>query len=322
MEESTTFRVIPRNKKSRALTKAEFGCLKGLYTLNITVGCSFSCAYCYARAYPNAPHEGVVELFSNLPVLLEKELDSGRRKDRPAYVILNTASDCFQPHPDILQITFKVMEILLKRDIGFSFLTKGFIPSHFLELFKQHAFMIKAQIGLVSLSEKFWHHFEPGAASPDQRLANLTNLKKIGISPDVRIDPIVPFLTDGPEEIEKLFQALSAREVEAVSLSYLHLRPAILKQLEAEIPTLAKKLLDACLGEKRWQTIGQASRSKLLPEPLRQKGYWVISQIARKYGIKTWVCACKNPDLPGDICSAGRARNYFKGRQISLFDFP
>lgn len=320
MADIFNFNVIHKDKRSRVLTKADFGCLRGLYTLNITMGCSFSCAYCYARAYPNAPHEGRVELFSNLPGLLEKELSSKRRKEWPDYVILNTASDCFQAHPDILQVTFEVMETLLKKDIGFSFLTKGFIPDNFLDLFKKHAFMIKAQVGLVSLSEKFWRHFEPGAASPSHRLENLTNLREVGILPEVRMDPIVPFLTDRQEEVDKLLQALSERGIEAVSLSYLHLRPAIMKQLEAEIPTLAKRLLDACFAGQKWQTIGLSSKSKMVPGPLRQKGYWIISQTAKKYGIKTWVCACKNPDLPGDICSAGRARDFFRGRQMSLFE--
>lgn len=321
MEEIFSFKVIHRDKRSRALTKANFGCLTGLYTLNITMGCSFSCAYCYARAYPDAPHQGIVELFSNLPKLLERELSSKRRKEWPDYIILNTASDCFQPHPDILQITYEVMETLLKKDIGFSFLTKGFIPVNFIDLFKKYSFMIKAQIGLVSLSNKFWKHFEPGAASPEQRLENVTRLKVIGIQPEVRMDPIVPFLTDGQEEVDNLMRALNERGIEAVSLSYLHLRPAIMKQLEAEIPALAKRLLDACFAGQKWQTIGLSSKSKMIPGALRQKGYWIISQIAQKYGIKTWVCACKNPDLPGDICSAGRARNFFRGRQLSLFGY-
>ena len=43
-------------------------------------------------------------------------------------VIFNTASDSFQAHPDILDITFQTMKILLERGVSLSVLTKGWIP--------------------------------------------------------------------------------------------------------------------------------------------------------------------------------------------------
>lgn len=54
-------------RKSRVLTKAQFGCLRDVYTLNITRGCEFMCVYCYARGYPGAPLPGEIFLYRNLP---------------------------------------------------------------------------------------------------------------------------------------------------------------------------------------------------------------------------------------------------------------
>ncbi len=105
------YRIVPKLRKGKVLVPSRFGCLQGIPTLNITSGCIFQCAYCYARGYSQAPKTGEVNLYVNLPALLEVELS--RKKTVPPWVILNTSSDCFQTHPDILDVTFKVIQILL-----------------------------------------------------------------------------------------------------------------------------------------------------------------------------------------------------------------
>jgi hypothetical protein len=59
-------------------------------------------------------------------------LDSPRRRSVIDRVVFNTASDSFQTHPAILDITYDTMTVLLERGIGFSFLTKGWIPDRFI----------------------------------------------------------------------------------------------------------------------------------------------------------------------------------------------
>ncbi len=68
-------------RKSKGLTKADFGCLKGIPTINVTRGCLFHCAYCYARGYSQAPPDGEVHLYINLPDLLQSEL--ARKREIP-----------------------------------------------------------------------------------------------------------------------------------------------------------------------------------------------------------------------------------------------
>ena len=66
-------KLIEVDRKSRILTKAQFGCLRNAYTLNITGGCDFTCVYCYARGYPEAPFSGEVQLYRNLAEKLAAE---------------------------------------------------------------------------------------------------------------------------------------------------------------------------------------------------------------------------------------------------------
>ena len=313
-------KIIPRLRKGRILTPARFGCLEGIPTLNITNGCLFECTYCYARGYSQAPRKGEVDLYVNLPDLLREELL--RKKEIPQWVILNTSSDCFQHHPDILSITHEVIRILLDHGIGISFLTKGLIPRRFFDLLRMSPERILTQIGLVSLSERYWKEYEPGTPSPEKRLENVQRLIEIGIVPEIRIDPIIPFVTDTEIEVTALFTRLQEMGVSKVTLSYLHLRPAIQRQLMRELSPLHRKVIESCFKAREWKAIGSSTKTKLLSKTVREKGYQRIKEVGEGFGIAASVCQCKNPDLKGNLCSSGRAKMAISkrtARQLPLF---
>ena len=306
--------------RGRILAPAHFGCLEGIPTLNITNGCFFQCTYCYARGYSQAPKAGEVYLYINLPDLLKEELS--RKRVIPHWVILNTSSDCFQPHPDILQVTYEVIQILLDHGIGISFLTKGRIPQQFIDFFSRFSDRILAQIGLVSLSEKYWKGYEPNTPSPENRMENIQRLKEIGITPEIRIDPIIPFVTDTEAEVKTLFGRLKEMDVKRVTLGYLHLRPAIQDQLMKELSPLHQRLIESCFKTQDWKTVGSSTKTKLLPKTIRERGYQRIEEVAERFGITALVCQCKNPDLKGDLCGSGRARALLRRKapaQLPLF---
>lgn len=311
------YKVIPKLRKGKVLTPAHFGCLEGIPTLNITNGCLFQCTYCYARGYSQAPKKGEVYLYTNLPNLLEEELS--KKRALPQWVILNTSSDCFQSHPDILNVTYRVIEILLDYGIGISFLTKGTIPLRFFNLFGRSLEKTFSQIGVVSLSESYWKRYEPNTPSPEKRLENIQGFKEIGIIPEIRVDPIIPFVTDTEIEIKNLFGRLSEMGIKKVTLSYLHLRPAIERQLMRELSPLHQRLIESCFRTQEWKAIGSSTKTKLLPKTIREKGYERMKEIAESFGITALVCQCKNPDLKGDLCGSGRAKAALrKGTPIQL----
>lgn len=314
------YEILPKPRKGKILTRAYFGCLRGIPTLNITNGCIFRCAYCYARGYSQSPKGGEVYLYVNLPNLIKKELS--RKKAIPPWVILNTSSDCFQSHPDILNITYEVIRTFLDYGIGISFLTKGIIPQRFFDLFIRSPEKILAQIGLVSLSEQYWKRYEPGTPSPERRTKNICKLKEIGISPEIRIDPIIPFITDTETEVVHLFGRLKRLGVKRVTLSYLHLRPAIRQQLMKELLPLHRQLIESCFRTQGWKVVGSSTKTKLLPKLIREKGYERIRRIAEGFGITALICQCKNPDIKGDLCTSGRTRTDLKENtliQLPLF---
>ncbi len=311
--------IIVRKNKSSALKRCNFGCLTGFHAINVTNGCMHYCVYCYARGYSNAPPKGVVELYSNLPDLIKKELDNSRRRKVPAFVIFNTASDCFQPHPDILSITYMCMEELLKRGVSISFLTKGYIPDYFISLFSGKKRLIRVQIGLVSLDRFYTSRFEPYAPLPEDRLNNIERLCSASIIPEIRIDPIIPFFTDTTDNIKPLLYKLKQFSIKKVILNYLHIRPSILDNLRNELGSKEIKILEACYSNRPWQRVGTSTTSKLLPPKLRKKGYERIKLIAQSMGIEATVCHCKNPDIPASLCVSYKKREHLP-KQLMLFD--
>jgi DNA repair photolyase len=311
--------LVEVDRKGKVLTRADFGCLRGVPTLNVTRGCEFACTYCYARAYPEAP-VGEVRLYRNLPAKLAAELDNPRRRRPVDRVVFNTASDCFQTHPDVLDTTFRAMRVLLERGVGFSFLTKGSVPPRFVRLFRDHPRRVSARVGLVSTARRFRDVFEPGAAAPDERLESIERLVAAGLEPEVRIDPIIPFHGDDPASIRRLLAAVSERGVRTVTLSYLHLRPAIMDQLRRELPPRELALLATCFKERH----NDRPSRRLIPAGLRRKGYARFVEAAGELGITPLVCACKNPDIPAQLCSQSLAPDDagarpVRGRQLRLF---
>ncbi|SMB95651.1 Radical SAM superfamily protein [Thermanaeromonas toyohensis ToBE] len=311
-------RLIRQQRKTPVLKAPSFGCLKGIPVINVTRGCPHSCVYCYARGFPEAPLRGEIHLYVNLPELLEKEL--GRRKRLPRWVSFSTASDPFPPIDEVLKVSYQVMEFLLRRGIGISFLTKGVIPPDFVELFARHCELVRARVGLVSLNDEYQKLFEPFAAPPFLRLANIRNLTAAGVKVSVRMDPLIPGVADSEGEIESLVKRLKVLKVKELSISALILRPSVAMQLAEELPlSLSRSILKYYQGQP-WQKVITSARTKLLPASARIVRYQMIKEISARYGLACHICGCKNPDLPWESCNTGvESANGDKVEQLTLF---
>jgi DNA repair photolyase len=127
----------------------------------------------------------------------------------PRAVFFSSASDLFQPLPEILDLGHRILEFLFSKGIGVAFLTKGQIPDHTLRLLSSHADLVRAQIGITTLDEGISRVFEPNAASPTVRLEQIAGLTAGGIATQARLDPVLPGLTDGPDALHLLFSTLT-----------------------------------------------------------------------------------------------------------------
>ncbi|MBT3880864.1 MAG: radical SAM protein [Candidatus Scalindua sp.] len=297
-------RVLLKERKSSVLSPSTLKCLNGTPTLNPTAGCAHLCSYCYARGYSNYPGDGTIVLYTNLVEKLENEL--GRKRKVPEFVYFSPSCDAFQPIKEVLDTTYSLMAILLKKGIGVSFLTKGRIPDRFIALFKLHSNSVNAHIGITTLNRQIQKQIESHAATPGARLKNIRALTQIGILPEIRFDLLIPGLTDSADNLDPLLNILGKSGIKSVGLNYLFLRPIINRNIREGLghTEAMAEISRAFCDNVDIRLLASKSRVKALNLDFRQKQYNRISLLAKQYGIKTYVCGYKNPDIAEDLtCS-------------------
>ena len=261
-------------------------------------------------------------LYTNLAEKLENELN--RKRKTPGFVYFSPSCDAFQPVKQVLDTTYSLMALLLQKGIGVSFLTKGRIPDRFIALFKSHNNNVNAHIGITTLNRQLQKQIEPHAATPGTRLKNIRALTQIGILPEVRLDPLIPRLTDSTRNLESLLKVLGRSGIKRVGLNYLFLRPIINRNIREDLghTKTMEKISQAFCDNADMQLLASKSRVKALNLDFRRKQYKHISLLAKNYGIKTYVCGYKNPDIAEELTCRNMWQKYSdkKTLQYQLFN--
>ena len=279
-----------RQRKGPVLTPSSLPCLGRMPTINITEGCAHGCVYCYTQGYSGYPGAERVTLLENIPELVETELK--RKRHKPGRAYFSPSSDAFQPVPEVLDVTYRTMKILLAHDVEVAFLTKGVVPERFLRLFARARAKVYAQVGITTLDETIRQTIEPNAASAMLRLETISRLLRTGVAVRARLDPLIPGLTDTDENLEPLLADLQRLGVRSVAASYLLLRPGFGQRL-SHVPGLANAT------EWAWHCFADGvGGGKMIDAEHRRKGFARLASLAAGHGIDTHTCACKNPDLP------------------------
>ena len=297
------------SRKTNVLSPSSLDCFrKKIITINSTQGCTHQCVYCYARGYLFYPGDQNIVVYDNLIEKLRQELP--RKRKLPEMAFFSTSCDAFQPVPNVLKITYNIMEILLEHGIAVSFLTKGTIPHNFLKLFETHKHLVHAKIGLITTSRKIQQTLEPYASSPQLRLNNISELIKRGINTEVRMDPIIPGLTDSCNQLNVYCKAMKDYDVKSIVLNYLLLRNMIKKNLKNALSaTCFNKIIALYKSGKKMALKAPNSRALVLDTVYRKRSYEKISNIAGSYNINTYVCGCKNLDIANNMICSKTARN-------------
>lgn len=299
--------VVLRERKSAVLTPSSLACLAAMPSINLTAGCAHGCVYCYTRGYSTYPGDGRVVLYTNTLEKLKGEL--ARKRVRPKAVYFSPSSDVFQPVPEVLAMAYEVMAFLLSNGVGVAFLTKGEIPARHMALLAAHASLVRAQVGLTTLDEGVIRTLEPYAAPPEARLAQIKALIDAGIATEVRLDPVVPGMTDSDESLAALLAAVGGAGVENVAVSALFLRPSL---LSATHNPEGWRLLHGLKSRffchaTRLGIHAERSQVLALEVEARELLYARVRLHAERIGLKVRICGCKNPDISKGSCNiAGR----------------
>ncbi len=315
-------KVITVDRRSAVLTRSSLACLSGVASINLTGGCAHGCVYCYTRGYSNYPGQDAIRFYANTPKKLAAELAARRR--HPEVVYFSPASDLFQPVPEVLDLAWATLKLLLESRIPVAFLTKGKIPSRHMRLLAEYAPLVRAQIGLITLDEPLRKTFEPNAAPCSVRIDQARALTDAKIATTGRLDPILPGLTDSDDAFEQICSRFRNAGINSLAAGVLFLRPAILHSLKRNLkdPSLRKSLLEAFNSATRLPIHAENSSVTALPADQRQAIFDRLSAVARRHDIRVYPCACKNPDIASGGCHiAGQLPEGSGGDpQLELFD--
>jgi DNA repair photolyase len=290
--------IVRKLRRPPILTSSSIPCLQHLPTINVTEGCALGCSYCYIQGYSHYPGPERVVLFENTAEVVRDELRRKRR--RPRRVYFSPSSDAFQYPPEVQEVTFQTMSVLLEAGIEVAFLTKGFISDRFLRLFKGLPQLIFAQVGVTSLDHGIWKAFEPRTAPPSKRVESIRSLREIGIETTARLDPLIPDLTDTEANLNPLLAALRETGVTHVSASFLFLRQCFADRVSAQLDQFMPARSAAAWRHQDFVDGCGGGRMPTLEE--RAVRFERLSALCKQHGIRLNACRCKNPELGGSGC--------------------
>ncbi|SHG18431.1 DNA repair photolyase [Tenacibaculum mesophilum] len=193
------------------------------YSMNPYQGCEHGCIYCYARntheywGYSaGLDFERKILYKTNAPELLEKKLRS--RNWQPQNIMFSGNTDCYQPIEKKLEITRKMLQVLLKLKHPASMITKNALILRDLDILKEMAAMnlVRVNISITSLLEETRRVVEPRTATIEKRLETVKTLAENNIPVNVMMAPIIPSINS--HEILPLVKKVS--ELGATSVAY------------------------------------------------------------------------------------------------------
>ena len=160
--------------------------------LNVYLGCSHKCEYCYANAMArrngNNCYFGNPSPRTKVLEALPKELKKCKREQ----VLLSFIGDAYCETTDDNALTRSVLEMLLEAKMPVAILTKGGKRClKDLDLFKRFGEHIQIGATLTFDNEADSLKWESGAALPSERLETLKILHDNGIRTFVSFEPVI-----------------------------------------------------------------------------------------------------------------------------------
>jgi DNA repair photolyase len=204
------------------------------WSLNPYMGCVHRCTFCYVRDFerradrPSGERYGLsIRVKTNVAKVLHREL--GRSSWCREEVALGTATDPYQPAEGRFRLTRACIAELSAAWTPFSIVTRGPLVVRDVDLLRDVSECVSVSVyfSLPTLDERVWRTTEPGTAPPGSRLLAIERLADAGIDVGVGVAPILPGLSDRPEQLEAVVRAARAAGARSIWASVVHLRPGV-----------------------------------------------------------------------------------------------
>jgi DNA repair photolyase len=221
-------------------------------TINPYQGCHHRCGYCYATYEWSPEFYDKIYAKSNSPQILERQLKSWKSNKTIKPVMISSATDASQPAELKFELTRKCVEILQKYNFPYYVFTKSTIIKRDLEIHKQYKDNCFIVWSITTCDEKIRRIVEPGTPPASSMFEIIKRFTDADIRCGINIDPIIPLITDSPNDIKYIIDNCRKAGVEYVFGAILRLRADIWERIK-----IILKLFDIRDGIKDYNRIFQ-----------------------------------------------------------------
>jgi DNA repair photolyase len=255
------------------------------WSLNPYMGCVHRCTFCYVRAFerradrPSDDRYGTsIRVKTNVVEVLRRELS--RPSWEGASVAIGAATDPYQPAEGRYRLTRGCLRALADFSNPFGLITRGPMIVRDVDVLVEAAKRAKVGVtfSIPTLDEEVWRKTEPSTAHPRQRLRAVKELVDAGIKVGVGMAPILPGISDRPEQLREVVKAAREAGATGVWTNILFLRPGtrehFLEHVAEDFPDQLPHYLELYKG--------RAYLPSAESKPLRQE----VAALAKELGVR------------------------------------
>jgi DNA repair photolyase len=255
------------------------------WSLNPYMGCVHRCTFCYVRHFehrsdrPADDRYGTsIRVKTNVAEVLRQEL--ARASWQHEHVAIGAATDPYQPAEGRYKLTRACLETLRDAANSFSIITRGPMIVRDLDVLVEAAkrAAVSVTFSVPTVDEEVWKRTEPSTAHPRQRLKAVKTLVDSGVNARVGMAPILPGISDRPEQLREVVRAAREAGATGVWANLLFLRPGTREHF---LTHLAEDWPEQ-LPQYEELYAKKAYLGADLMKPLREE----VSKLAREYGIR------------------------------------
>jgi DNA repair photolyase len=254
------------------------------WSLNPYTGCVHRCTFCFVRAFelradrPSDDRYGrSIRVKVNVAEVLRREL--ARRSWKREEVVIGTATDPYQPAEGHYRLTRACLEAFAAIGNPLGLITRGPMIVRDIDVLQANARRadLSVNVSIPTLDPDVWQRTEPGTAPPRQRLRMVRALNDAGIRAGIGMAPILPGLSDRPEQLAAVVRAARDAGAAYVWTNVLYLRPGTREHF---LENLARDWPDL-LPEYERLYAGRAYLPREIGDPVRRE----VARLRDLYGI-------------------------------------
>lgn len=178
------------------------------YNMNLYRGCQHRCIYCDTRSNVYGVGDlAHIRVKENALDLLEQKI---KRLKTKGTIGTGSMNDPYMPIEKELEHTRKALEIISRYRYPVHILTKSNLVIRDADIINEIAVTYAAiSFSITTIDDHLAKKLEPGASKPSNRLKAMRHLSDLGIYTGVILTPVLPFITDSPQNIQSIIEQAS-----------------------------------------------------------------------------------------------------------------